>query len=439
MNKPSNQVPNEKPKNNLDNIFPIVGIGAPAGGLEAFTQLLGEPSNTEDALQIIFSSIQGATGVNFTQYERTILQRRLERRMTLHKLKRLEQYSRYLQEYPTEAIALHNDLLIHTTSFFRDSGAFEAIKRKVFPTIIAKDKSLGSPIRIWVAGCATGEEAYSIAICLLEFLAEQAVNELEPPCDGGSQLDFVKLPVQIYATDVSETEIQTARRGIYSFSQVANVSPERLDQFFVPVEGGYRISKAVRDKCIFARQNLISDPPFSRLDLISCRNVLSFWESSLQKKLLQSFHYGLKPTGFLMLGTSETTFELSNLFASVDNKHKIYSRKTAPTQMSMELITKNSSIAAELGSEVPEDIRSDLELQSLAERTVLNQYAPVGVIIDSNLEILQLRGQISSYLEPAPGKASLNLLKMVKAELRVELRSAIYPGLFHSEQCLEDV
>jgi two-component system CheB/CheR fusion protein len=370
-----------------------------------------EPLDTnQDAIAIIFSLLRAATGVDFTHYKQTTLNRRIQRRMFLYKVEQLEDYARYLQNNSTEVMALYQDALIHVTSFFRDPESFDALKSKVFP-IIAKDKSPGTPIRIWVAGCSTGEEAYSIAICLLEFFAEQVP----------------RLPIQIYATDISDTAIEHARSGIYTPSQVANVSPERLHRFFIQVEGVYQITKSVRELCVFARQNLIGDPPFSRLDLISCRNVLIYLGTPLQKKLLPIFHYGLKPAGFLMLGTSETVGDFLDLFSLIDKKNKIYAKKLVSTNISIDLTT--NFYAPAIINPPPlmlEETSDDLEIQKEADRIVLNQYAPAGIVIDTNLEILQFRGHTSPYLEPAPGKASLNLLKMAKEGLRLELRTAIH-------------
>jgi two-component system, chemotaxis family, CheB/CheR fusion protein len=363
-----------------------------------------------DGFALIFNLLRNATGVDFTHYKQTTLNRRIGRRMLLYKLERVEDYARYLQSNPAEVMALYQDALIHVTSFFRDPESFNALKSLVFPTII-KDKTPGTPIRIWVAGCSTGEEAYSIAICLLEFLADQ----------------FPRLPIQIYATDISETAIEFARNGIYTPSQVANVSPERLYRFFVQVDGGYQVSKSVREVCVFARQNLIGDPPFSRLDLITCRNVLIYLGTPLQKKLLPIFHYGLKSTGFLMLGTSETVGDFTDLFTLCDKKNKIYAKKLTTTRVNIDLadspyppITSQPQISA------IEQLPGDLELQREADRIVLNHYAPAGVVVDMNLEILLFRGQTSPYLEPAPGRASLNLLRMAKEELRRELQTGIY-------------
>ncbi|MFN6539721.1 MAG: chemotaxis protein CheB [Nostoc sp. EkiNYC01] len=368
------------------------------------------PTENTDALSTVFSLLRISTGVDFSYYKQTTLKRRILRRMILYKIEKLEDYVKYLQEHAEEVNALYQDVLIAVTSFFRDSEAFDALKTKVFPTI-TKDRTPESPVRIWVAGCSTGEEAYSIAICLLEYLTTQAIN----------------LPIQIFATDVNEVAIDKARNGVYKPSQIADVSPERLQRFFVQVEGGYQISKLVREVCVFARQNLIGDPSFSRLDLITCRNVLIYLGSAVQKKLLPIFHYGLKSTGYLMLGTSETIGEFTDLFALVDRKYKIYSRKMASARLSIDLIA-NPYPAETINSQpiLSQDGLNDLEIQKEADRVVLSRYSPVGVIINSDLEILQFRGETSSYLQPAPGRPSFNLLKMAKADLRLELRTAIH-------------
>jgi len=368
------------------------------------------PTENTDSLSTIYNLLRISSGVDFSNYKQTTLKRRILRRMVLHKLENLEDYLKYLQDRPEEVNALYQDVLITVTSFFRDNEAFEALKSKVFP-IITKNRTPEVPVRIWVAGCSTGEEAYSIAICLLEYLTTQQIN----------------LPIQIFATDVNELAIDKARNGIYKPSQVADISPERLQRFFVQVENGYQISKVVRELCVFARQNLIGDPPFSRLDLITCRNVLIYLGSSVQKKLLPIFHYGLNPTGYLMLGTSETVGEFTDLFGLVDRKYKIYSRKMAFARLSIDMIpSPNPVVTIHSQPTLSDDGFNDLEIQKEADEIVLNRYSPVGVIINTDLDILQFRGQTSSYLEPAPGRPSFNLLKMAKADLRLELRTAIH-------------
>lgn len=366
-------------------------------------------SEQTDALSVILTLLQTTFGVDFSHYKRTTLQRRIFRRMALHHLEQLADYVRYLQSSPVEVQALYQEILIHVTSFFRDAAAFETLKREVFPALL-RDRPIELPIRIWVAGCSTGEEAYSIAICLLEFLAHQPRQP----------------QIQIFATDISEQAIECARTGIYLPRQITDVSPDRLQRFFVPIEGGYQISKTVRERCIFARQNLISDPPFSRMDLISCRNVLIYFGVSLQKKVLPMFHYGLKPTGFLMLGSSETVGEFSHLFHLVDRKHKIYAKQSVSPLLPMELEPVNHPIASPTSPLVNEARLSQGNLSDVADQIVLNQYAPVGVVVNAQLDIVQFRGQMGHYLEPSPGQASLNLLNMVREELRLDLRTTIH-------------
>ncbi|MEG4208709.1 chemotaxis protein CheB [Microcoleus sp. S13_B4] len=363
---------------------------------------------SKDAIATIYRLLRAATGVDFTHYKQTTLKRRMDRRMFLYKLERFEDYAEYLQNTPTEVTALYHDVFIHVTSFFRDPESFEALRNMVFPEIV-KEKSSKIPIRIWVAGCSTGEEAYSMAICLLEFLADRAIN----------------LPVQIYATDISENAIAQARRGFYTPAQVADISPQRLHRFFVQVEGGYQIAQPVRELCIFAKQNLIGDPPFSRMDLITCRNVLIYLGPPLQKKLLPIFHYGLQPAGFLLLGTSETVGDFSELFRLLDKKNKIYTKKLLSHWLSMDLTASNYPATLLNPQPLVTETLNEIEIEKQADRIVLNHYAPVGVVINAAKEILQFRGQTSEYLEPSPGRASLNLLRMAKEGLRLELRTAI--------------
>jgi two-component system, chemotaxis family, CheB/CheR fusion protein len=366
-------------------------------------------ANGETALQAIFTILETNVGVDFRLYKYTTLKRRILRRMVLYRLETLEEYVVYLQGHRAEVQALYEDILIHVTSFFRDPIAFATLASQVFPAIA--NRAPDSPIRIWVVGCSTGEEVYSIAICLLEFLESQAV----------------KSPIQIYATDISDWAIEKARKGIYPHNRVADVSPERLQRFFVPTEDGYQIGKSVRELCVFAKQNLCNDPPFSKLDLISCRNVLIYLGTALQKKVFPIFHYALKPTGFLLLGTSETIGKSADLFTVIDKKYKIYSRKTVSTRLSLDLIA--NTYASEITNPAfrnPSMIWSDLELQREADRLVLDRYAPVGIVINSDLEIVHFRGQTSPYLESAPGRASHNLLKMAKDGLKIELRTAIH-------------
>ena len=362
----------------------------------------------EDGLKKIFVLLRSAYQIDFTSYKQTTLKRRIARRMALHKLERLNDYIKYLQGNSAELAALYEDLLINVTSFFRDPETFEVLKKLVFPKII-QNRGLETPIRIWVSGCSTGEEAYSIAICWLEFIGNRAAN----------------IPVQVFATDLNDGGIDRARTGIYPENISIDVSPERLRRFFSKVEGGYQISKSIRDMCVFARQNLIKDPPFSRLDLVCCRNVMIYLESVLQRRLIPIFHYALNPTGFLMLGNSETIGVHSDLFSQVDRKHKLYAKKSAIVSPDFGFASPDRELAGRSNSQGGEGV-AQFKVEKEADRIILGQYAPAGVVVKSNLEVLQFRGHTGFYLEPAPGAASFDLLKMARPGLLPELRTAIH-------------
>ncbi|MBC8121409.1 MAG: PAS domain-containing protein [Gemmatimonadaceae bacterium] len=389
----------------VDFILPPRAIAEELVKISRHPYILSAQTKGEDALPAIFALLRASTGADFTHYKRTTLMRRLMRRLVLHKLDHLADYVRYLQDHPGEVQALYEEILISVTSFFRDSDAFDALKEHVFAAIQNKSSE---PIRIWVPGCATGEEVYSLAICLLEF--------------GGQSS---KLLVQFFGTDISDSAIEKARAGIYSEGAVANVSPTRLRQFFVQAEGGYQISKSVRELCVFARQNLTSDPPFSNLDLISCRNVLIYLEAALQQRVLPIFHYSLKPTGFLMLGTSESTGE-SDLFVAVNKKHKIYARTAVPSRLSFDFMTHNHLDRVRRAESSGEAAWAGSSILQQADRIVLRRYVPVGVLTNDRLDILQFRGETGAYLRPAPGEPSFNLLKMARPGLLPELHTAIY-------------
>ncbi len=368
-----------------------------------------EPPQPGDALATIFSLLRSATGVDFSQYKLNTVDRRIQRRMLLYKLERLDDYVAYLQDHPNEIKALYEEILIHVTSFFRDPQAFEMLKTRVFPAIV-QNKSVESPIRIWVAGCSTGEEVYSIAICLLEFLADQALQ----------------IPIQIFATDISELAISKARAGIYAENQMVEVSPERRHRFFYGVEGGsYQITKAARELCVFACQNLGNDPPFSNLDLISCRNLLIYLSDPLQKRIMPIFHYSLKPTGFLLLGTSESTGQYSDLFTLVEKKWKIYARKVTVTRPTFSVSPSKYPIA-KVNTPQPMQAPIEFNLEKKVDQLIVNHYAPVSVVIDGQMQVLQLRGDIDRYLKLVSGVANFNLFKLVRDGLLIELQSAVH-------------
>jgi two-component system CheB/CheR fusion protein len=367
-----------------------------------------EPAAEEDVeLRKIFALLRTATGVDFANYKHSTLKRRIRRRMLLHKFQTLKDYIAHLQQSRAELDALYQDILIHVTGFFRDPDVFDALKTEVFPNLI-KGRPSGTPLRIWVPGCSSGEEVYSIAMCLLEFLAE-AANSID---------------IQIFATDISEPALERARAGVYLDNITAEVSLERLRRFFVKSTQGYQINKAIRDICVFARQDLSRDPPFSRLDLISCRNLLIYLGSVLQKRVVPIFHYALKPNGYLLLGNSETIGGFGNYFTMVDKKHKIYVKKQVPLRLTFDFPQAGYGVVRTTVAKKHEE-EAAFDIHKEVDRVLLSRYTPPGVVVNEDLEILQFRGRTGAFLEPAPGQASLSLPKMAREGLVVDLRAAI--------------
>ncbi|HEY9627368.1 MAG TPA: chemotaxis protein CheB [Coleofasciculaceae cyanobacterium] len=370
-------------------------------------QELAKPGN---ALTIIFALLRTTTGVDFTLYKSTTIDRRMQRRMLLYKLESLEEYAQYLREHPAEVQALYEEILIHVTSFFRDSETFEQLKTQVFPTI-SQNKTADTPLRIWVAGCSTGEEVYSIAICLVEFFSDRATMP----------------PIQIFATDISEAALNKARTSFYLENQLGGVSPERLDRFFVPTSGGYQISSSLRELCIFARHNLGSDPPFSNLDLISCRNVLIYLSDSLQERIISLFHYSLNLTGFLMLGASESVKTASDLFTSVHESTKIYARKLTLTRPLFSFTARSYPVTiGDSQKRIVDAIAHNFDLAREVDQLISNRYAPVSVVVNDQTHVLHLRGDTDPYLRLPAGTTDLNLLMMARDGLMIPLRTAIY-------------
>jgi len=370
----------------------------------------------DENLRKIIALLRNASGIDFTHYKRSTINRRIARRMVLHKISSLRQYLKYLQENRPELTALYEDILIHVTGFFREPDTFRALKETILPKIF-RNKATREPLRIWVAGCSTGEEVYSIAITVLEYLKEQTRFQTRNQTSSA--------PIQIFATDVSDTALEKARTGIYAESAMAGISRERLRQFFVRADAGYQIIKSVRELCIFARQDLSRDPPYSRLDLLTCRNVLIYMEPVLQKKVMSIFHYALKPAGFLVLGKSESISGFSELFTPVGRKRKIYSKKLSNTRPGLNLAAAHSKHVPPETPETPE-APARFDVQKEADRIVMDHYAPAGLVASDDLQILHFRGNVAPYLAPSPGQASLNLLRMVRPEFAVELRTAIH-------------
>ncbi len=362
------------------------------------------------ALQKIFVVLRQATGVDFSQYKQSTVERRIARRMVLHKIDSLEKYLQYLQKTPGEVHLLFDDMLISVTAFFREPETFDALKERVFPQIV-QEKGPDTPIRIWVPGCSTGEEPYSIAIALLEYLAEREMH----------------LPAQIFATDISQSSIERARHGHYADNIAGDVSEQRLKRYFVRSGDGYQISKTVRDLCVFARQNVVKDPPFSNLDLVSCRNLLIYLGPALQKRVVPTFHYALRPTGYLLLGSSETIGSFADLFTLVHREQKIYAKKQAATRLPPDLGPRETAGPPEVERAVEPAGRTEgCDLEREANELLLDRYAPPGVIVTHEMNILHFRGHTGRFLEPAPGTASLNLLKMARPGLALDLRTAIH-------------
>jgi two-component system CheB/CheR fusion protein len=365
------------------------------------------------ALNVIFHDLRTATGVDFTHYRQSTVLRRIQRRMVVHKIDEIADYVRYLQRHPMEIRALYQDMLINVTSFFRNPRVFDALKAGGFPAI-QKNLAGNRGIRVWTPGCATGEETYSVAIALLEFLGDRAA----------------KMPIQFFGTDVSESSVTRARNGVYAENIRADVSPERLQRFFTKVDAGYRVSKTIRDMCIFAQHNVVSDPPFSQMDVICCRNLLIYMEQVLQARVISLFHYALRPAGFLVLGTSEGLGSRTNLLAVEDRANKVFSKKAGSTMQAFALPVSSRSErkdynAVRVPAKTPDAGFNFVEAQKEFDRLLLTDYTPATVFINEDLEIIHTRGNVQRYLKLAPGRASLSLLKMARAGLLTELRNAL--------------
>ncbi|MEO6034259.1 MAG: CheR family methyltransferase, partial [Verrucomicrobiota bacterium] len=374
-----------------------------------------KPASSADdgSFKKILQQLRLRKKVDFTFYKPATIKRRIRRRLVLNKINRLNAYVTFLQKHPDEIEALYQDMLINVTSFFRDPEMFEALKEKIFPQIIA-NRTPDQAVRIWVAGCSTGQETYAVAMAFLEFAAQ-----------AGTQI-----PLQIFATDLNESMLEKARAGRYSRGQIQELSPERLRRFFIEQEGAFQICKPIREMCIFAQHDLANDPPFSRMDLVTCRNMMIYFEPPLQKKVIPVLHYSLKPDGFLVLGTSETVGEFTNLFSVANKAHRIYSKKSTGVYPRLSLRATPGRIrpiaALPRGATPPMPLSVEAEAQREADRVALAKYAPVGVVVNSDFDVIQFRGATGQYLEAMPGKASFNILKMAREGLLMPLRAALH-------------
>jgi len=394
---------------------------------------IAQTPKTEGALKKIFILLRAQTGHDFSQYKPSTIHRRIERRMAVHQIEAIDSYVRFLQQTPAEVEALFRDMLIGVTNFFRDPEAFHVLENEIIPRLFA-DKPAGGVIRVWSTGCSTGEEAYSLAILLQE------------------RIEVLKqsYTVQLFATDIDSRAISAARAGLYPASIAADISAERLARFFTAVPDGsaYRVNKGLRDMLVFSEQDVIKDPPFSRLDLISCRNLLIYLGQELQKKLIPLFHYALKPGGFLLLGTSEGIGESGELFAVLDRKAKLYQRKDDYLGMqravSGRILPPTSAMQAMEATDKARPRGSaktgaalfpvKLPLRELTEQALLQQIAPAAALVNGQGDILYLHGRTGMYLEPAPGEAGIsNILKMARDGLRPELSMALHKAATSKE------
>ncbi len=362
------------------------------------------------------------TGHDFSAYKKNTIMRRVERRMGLHQLPRIEDYLRYVRENPKEVDLLLGELLIGVTSFFRDAEVWEQVKREVFPALRANHPE-GAQLRAWVPGCSTGEEAYSLAMLFKESLEEVPSAQ--------------RYKLLIFASDLDKEAIARARAGIYPAGISEDVSAARLKRFFVEDAAGYRISNEIREMVIFAEQNVIVDPPFTKIDFLSCRNLLIYLEAVLQEKLMQLFHYSLTPGGFLLLGSSESVGPSSSLFAGLPGRSRLYRRLDVPTPA---LQTGMPGAFNHAGSRVPAQtlqakgaLSTTHDLQTLVEQLVLGTYAPAALLVSNRGEMLYFSGKTGQYLEPAAGKPSLNLFAMARDGLRQALSEAFYRAVRESE------
>lgn len=374
--------------------------------------------NSPDLKNIVRHLHQNYT-IDFSHYKMNTIHRRIERRMLINKSKTLRQYSELLISDATESGLLCQDLLINVTSFFRDTDAFLLLKSTILPTLI-QSKAVGETFRVWVAACATGEEVYSIAMLLFELKEE---NKLD-------------ISFQIFASDLSAEAIRTARIGEYTLAQISKVSPERLERFFTKSKNKYCIAKSLRDVCVFAHHNILNDPPFSRMDFISCRNMLIYLDTIAQHKAIATFHYALNDGGCLMLGKSETIGTSAQFFTTIDKKYKFYSRKINTNLRSFSNLSSHHSYTTmpDINSTPNMSLKKTTlstsgTLGSAFDAILLNHHVPASVIINYDLDILQFRGPTGTYLQNSSGKASLNILKMVHLEITFELRNAIHHAI----------
>ena len=390
---------------------PYVVAGAASAAGSTIPRGEARHANGDGRFKSVLSLLRSQFGVDFSLYKPSTIERRIARRMALNRLATPAAYAKFVSEDASELKLLYSDVLINVTSFFRNPEVFDKLKRDVFPALIEQPGD--EPVRMWVLGCSTGQEAFSLAMAFMEC----ADRTERPP------------KLQIFATDINEANLERARAGLYNKSMLHDVSPARLKRFFVPEPGGFRVAKSVREMVVFARQNILSDPPFSRLDLVSFRNVMIYLEPSLQKRVLPAFHYALKPTGFFVIGLSESIGAATDLFAPLDKKLKIYSKKPGRTDAFPMPITGTypaaNPHAATAKTRATAPMHIELNAEREADRITIRRFAPPGVLIDADLHIVQFRGDVSPYLSLPSNKARFSVLNMAHEDLMLPLRAAI--------------
>jgi two-component system CheB/CheR fusion protein len=396
----------------VDFVLPPPEIAAELGKLAAIPNVAfgGDPIEPSEEFESVIKVLRESFRTDFSQYKETTLYRRIRRRMALRRLDSFSEYRNLLRDDPSEQESLYQDILINVTSFFRDPESFEALKTVVFPRLISLPTN-DEPLRIWVVACSSGEEAYSIAIAMLEYMDEVGIHR----------------PLRIFGTDINTQSISRARRGWYSKDSVDELSETRRKRYFVEMDGGYCVHKSIRSLCTFAPHNAVTDPPFSRMDLVSCRNLLIYFRNVLQRRLLPLLHYALRPNGFLLLGASESISQYRELFEQLDVRHKIYAARESARPV-LPIAPRIAIEAAQARSGIikhataPQD---PVDRQRIADLAILKYYVPPGVLVDDEGEILHFRGDVSPYLAQSEGKPSHNLLKVAREGLFAPLRSAL--------------
>lgn len=403
----------------VDFILPPEGIARELAAIAQHPYRAGVPPaglrQDAPAFRKILRLVRSAVSVDFSHYKPNTLLRRMERRLILRKAGDLDRYLEILQQDQAELRDLCEDLLVNYTEFFRDAAVFEALKQQVYPTIL-DGREAGEAIRVWVPGCSTGEEAYTIAISLVEHMREAGAE----------------FPVNIFGTDVSQRSIGKARTGLYSEAAISTLSPERVKTFFAKVESGYQVDRVIREKCVFAVHNLLTDPPFSRMDLISCRNVLIYLAPAAQQRILETLSSALRPNGYLLLGSAETPGNVADHFEPLDTQHRIHVKKPPPEGSGFEMPAHLATFPVfrqHEKSAVPapktEEAGPGSPLERQVDRLLLARYTPPAVVIDQNFRIVEFRGEVGRYLFPEPGQAGLDLLRMVREDLALHLRAAV--------------